>query len=640
MPRDQNLSRQEPSVRALRLAYLIPASATAGFYSQLAMMRLSLDQLGPPYRDARLIAAVGVDEGASVPPRWRQPLARVDVRFVRSLGDPSYRAQVNGRWSMVTNDIDVVIFADADTMPVAPFDDLLERVVDEGAVAGTIVYAPLRFPDDVSSEVGWQGLARRTIGRDIDLDHKTMIAGPRGVTHATPYCLNFGFVAMTRAVWEVLRPAYLRIEPEVAGLLVDSRFSAQVALALAICETNLPRLAVGLRYNFPNGPRAEAAHPQDARDVRTIHYLRTRDYDRQRIFADQDSFQAFLSLPLTGSSAVLQRRVAELTGGTYPFGRSDTSEGVGALDVSIAARSTARAVIVNFQRHDLVDACIRALEAGDVPPDEIVVVDNQSDPEALRNLADAHPSARTIANVDNVGYARACNQGAANATTDYVLFINPDVTVSPSCLAACVDEGDRGPNVAIVTPRLMRPDGRLDHACHRGLPTPLASLSYALRLNRLFPRSHRLARYTMSWLDTATVHNIEACSGAFMLVRRSDLEAVNGWDERYWFYGEDLDLCYRLGQAGKLVRYVGTATATHIKGASSGLHSRKEKPDRATRARILLLRESIVESHRLFFRQHLRSRTRRPVALAIEAMFEAQRLRIRTQLKLESLRGS
>jgi GT2 family glycosyltransferase len=304
------------------------------------------------------------------------------------------------------------------------------------------------------------------------------------------------------------------------------------------------------------------------------------------------------------------------------------------------AVASVRAVIVNFHRYDLVAECVRALDGGMLPPSQIVVVDNDTEPAALARFATEHPAVTTIANTENAGYARACNQGAAGADTDYVLFINPDVTVSVECLARCVEAAEAAPDIGIVTPRLVRPDGRLDHACHRGVPTPSASLAYALRLNRLIPSSHRLARYTMSWLDPQTDHDVEACSGAFMLVRRTDLEAVNGWDERYWFYGEDLDLCYRLGEHGKRVRYLGTVSATHIKGASSGLHSRTGKPDRATRARILRLRESIVESHLLFFRQHLRSGTRRPVALAIEAMFGAQRLRIRTLLKLESLRGS
>jgi GT2 family glycosyltransferase len=77
----------------------------------------------------------------------------------------------------------------------------------------------------------------------------------------------------------------------------------------------------------------------------------------------------------------------------------------------------------------------------------------------------------------------------------------------------------------------------------------------------------------MSWLDPATEHDVEACSGAFMLVRREVLEQLDGWDERYWFYAEDLDLCLRAGQLGKRVRYLGTATATHVKYASSRLRS-------------------------------------------------------------------
>jgi GT2 family glycosyltransferase len=299
-----------------------------------------------------------------------------------------------------------------------------------------------------------------------------------------------------------------------------------------------------------------------------------------------------------------------------------------------------RAVIVNFKRHDLVDACIRALDGGTYAPHEIVVVDNESDEEALREVAARHPAVITIANRDNTGYARACNQGAAGATTDYVLFINPDVTVSAECLERCVAAAGADETIGIVTPRLVRPDGRLDHACHRGIPTPSASLAYALRLHRRFPQSHLFARYTMSWLDPATDHDIEACSGAFMLVRRSDLERVGGWDERYWFYAEDLDLCLRIGRAGKRVRYLGTSTAIHIKGASSGLHSRTGKPDPATRARIRRLQEAIVDSHRLFFEEHLRDETARPVSVAVEAMFALQRLRIRTQTRLEALRGA
>jgi GT2 family glycosyltransferase len=299
-----------------------------------------------------------------------------------------------------------------------------------------------------------------------------------------------------------------------------------------------------------------------------------------------------------------------------------------------------RAVIVNFRRHDLVAACIRALQSGTRPPDEIVVVDNQADDAALAVLAEQHPDVVLIANRENAGYARACNQGAAGALTDYVLFINPDVTVEGDCMERCLEAAEADPAIGIVTPRLVRPDGRLDHACHRGIPTPSASLAYALRLHRRFPASHWAGRYTMSWLDPRTDHDVEACTGAFMLVRRGDLQAVGGWDERYWFYAEDLDLCVRIARIGQRVRYLGSATATHIKGASSGLHSRTGPPDRATLAQIRGLQRAIVESHSLFFRENLRGSTAVPVALAIQAMFSAQRLRLRLAVRLDALRGT
>jgi GT2 family glycosyltransferase len=294
-----------------------------------------------------------------------------------------------------------------------------------------------------------------------------------------------------------------------------------------------------------------------------------------------------------------------------------------------------RAVIVNYHTYDLLETCIRALQSGTLPPTEIVVVDNASDPHRLARLQQATPAVRAIPNARNVGYARACNQGWHDAATDFVLFVNPDVTVDAGCLAACAAAATLDPLTGIATCRLVRPDGRLDHACHRGLPTPGASLAYALRLDRLFPRSHTLARYTMSWLDPATDHVVEACSGAFMLVGRSLLESLGGWDERYWFYGEDLDLCLRAGQAGKRVHYVGTATAVHIKGASSHLHERKRDLTPAERAHRRRVQAAIVASHRLFFRQHVEPSSRRPVAYAIRAMFAAQSLRVSLAARLD-----
>jgi GT2 family glycosyltransferase len=263
------------------------------------------------------------------------------------------------------------------------------------------------------------------------------------------------------------------------------------------------------------------------------------------------------------------------------------------------------AIIVNHRSSDIVDACLRSLHAGTVAPGEAIVIDNEGTGRPLPPDLAGRDGLRVERYDDNPGYSVSCNRGVRLVGGDELLFLNADVTLSPDCLEHCLTALCADSGIGALTPRLVRPDGSLDHACHRGLPTPLASAAHKLRLNRLAPRSHRLARYTMTWLDPLTDHDVEACSGAFMLMPRAAFEEVGGWDERYRFYADDLDLCARLGAAGKRVRYVGTATAIHKKGA----HSYQRVPDRELtleqRATKRRLRRHIAAAHRLFYEEHL-----------------------------------
>ena len=306
-------------IRALKLAYLIPATPSDGFYAQVAMFRMGLDALGPPYSESQVILTIGADEGTVVPPRWRQSLNRVEVNFVQRTADASFRGQVAGRWSMVPSDVDVVVLGNADTLAIARYDELVGVVHTHQLVAGAIVHSPLRFPDGMSNEAGWRMLANRLLDRDIECDHHTTLPNSHEGSTATPYYVNGGAVFIGGELFKRLRPVYLRIEPTVAGMIADPRFSHQASLALAIRATDAPRIAMEMRYNFPNDPRADELYPDDSADIRTLHFLRTTEFDRQKIFADADGFARFLALRLGGSNAVLQRRVRELTGGRYPF---------------------------------------------------------------------------------------------------------------------------------------------------------------------------------------------------------------------------------------------------------------------------------------------------------------------------------
>ncbi|MFV2064641.1 MAG: glycosyltransferase, partial [Chloroflexota bacterium] len=165
------------------------------------------------------------------------------------------------------------------------------------------------------------------------------------------------------------------------------------------------------------------------------------------------------------------------------------------------------AIVINFRSHDLVNACLRSLLSGSLAPDEIIVIDNEGVDGGLAPDLASDDRIRLTIVAGNPGYAASCNAGAAQAAGDIILFLNADVTVDHDCLGSCVAALAADPGIGIVTARLQRPDGSLDRACHRGLPTAAASLSYKLRLHRLAPRSRRLGRYTMSWLGPATDHD-------------------------------------------------------------------------------------------------------------------------------------
>ena len=293
------------------------------------------------------------------------------------------------------------------------------------------------------------------------------------------------------------------------------------------------------------------------------------------------------------------------------------------------ARVDVTVVVIDYRNPDVLARCLAHLFAADPMPSDVVVIDvdpaaDLQLPASLTEAADG-PRLQVTTTPDNPGYATVCNRGAAGVETEWILFLNSDVLIEPDTLGLVLAEVADDPTIGIATPRLDLPDGGIDHACHRGIPSPLDSLWYKTRLDRAFPRSTRLGHYRLSWLDTAGVHDVEACTGAFLLIRRAALEEVGGWDERYWFYAEDLDLCLRVTEAGWRVRYVGTASAVHLKGVSSHLRRRDSELDEEQRETRRRVQRAIVDSHQRFYREHLEADTARPLRPLVDAMFALQR---------------
>lgn len=262
-------------------------------------------------------------------------------------------------------------------------------------------------------------------------------------------------------------------------------------------------------------------------------------------------------------------------------------------------------VIVAYRCDELLRACLASLLAAPAPKLQVIVVDNASSP-ATRRLVEGYATVTSYVDAGgNVGFAKASNIGAAALATEYVLFLNPDTIVPAHALRLCVSELARRPDVGILGCKLVRADGSFDHAAKRGLPTPAASLAYLVGLDRLAPR--QLGGYCALGLGPDETGSVAAVNGAFMLMRRSTFEAVGGFDEDFWMYGEDLDLCLRVSERGQSVLYWPGATVRHLKGgASSGRAS----------SRVDL---AFYASMRLFFDKHLAPTRALPTRMVVRA---------------------
>jgi len=270
-------------------------------------------------------------------------------------------------------------------------------------------------------------------------------------------------------------------------------------------------------------------------------------------------------------------------------------------------------VIVNYNTSALLRDCLRSVFAstGGLML-AACVVDNASPDDSVAMVRAEFPQVPVIANCTNLGYPAANNQGLrwfgygevapGHAPTGeghqlprFALLLNPDTVLPPDALARMVAFMADHPEAGAAGPKLVRLDGSLDRACRRSFPTPLTSLYHLLRLDRLFPRSRRFARYDLSYLDPDITARVDAIVGAFMLVRREAIQAAGLLDEQFFMYGEDLDWAKRITDAGWEVWYNPAVVVLHIKEAASR-HS--------YRARVEFYR-----AMKIFYEKHYRATT-------------------------------
>ena len=227
-------------------------------------------------------------------------------------------------------------------------------------------------------------------------------------------------------------------------------------------------------------------------------------------------------------------------------------------------------IIVNYNVRDFLQQALTSVRSAlkDIPA-EILVVDNASHDGSVEMVRQQFPEVRLIANDRNLGFAHANNQALKQARGRFFALINPDTVVQEDTFRVLLDFFETHPDAGMVGCKILNPDGSLQLACRRSVPTPWVAFTKLVGLSSLFPRSRLFGRYNLTYLDPDQITEVEAISGSFMMVRREVVEQVGMLDERFFMYGEDLDWCYRIRQAGWKIYYVPTTQIVHYKGASS-----------------------------------------------------------------------
>lgn len=238
----------------------------------------------------------------------------------------------------------------------------------------------------------------------------------------------------------------------------------------------------------------------------------------------------------------------------------------------MTAESALDIVVVSYRCVGLLTECLESLRAhGPAGGHRVVVVDNASGDGTVEHVRAWFPEVELVEEPRNVGFATASNLAIRRGSAPYVLVLNPDTRLRPGVLDGLIALLNQRPEIGIAGCRLERDDGSFDHAARRSFPTFAGAFGHLSGVGRRDGAPAALAQYRAPAVEAGPV---DAVNGAFMLVRRLALDEVGLFDEAYWMYFEDLDLCYRFAQAGWLTWYEPSLVVSHVKHGTTGLHRR------------------------------------------------------------------
>jgi GT2 family glycosyltransferase len=267
-------------------------------------------------------------------------------------------------------------------------------------------------------------------------------------------------------------------------------------------------------------------------------------------------------------------------------------------------------IIISFNTKEFLKQCLESISTNvsDSISFEVIVVDNGSSDGSIQLISNFKfqiSNFKWIQNNENLGFARANNIGIKQATGRYILFLNSDTKIIYKyTFEEMVSFMDFHPKAGAASCFVELPDKKLDDASHRGFPTPWRAFCHFSGIGSIFPNSSFFNGYHLGYKSMDNVHEIDAVAGAFMMIRRQAGEEVGWWDEDYFFYGEDLDFCYKLKQKGWKIYFVPTTKILHYKGISSGIKPHSAHLSIADKKTKKMITNARYNAMRIFYRKH------------------------------------
>lgn len=270
---------------------------------------------------------------------------------------------------------------------------------------------------------------------------------------------------------------------------------------------------------------------------------------------------------------------------------------------SVKNKPIVSVIVLNYNSSSYLANCLNSLSQSDTSNFslETIVVDNASTDDSIQlSKKVLIPNTKYLILNSNLGFSAGNNRGIKliSPQTQYVLFLNPDTKVEKNTLSKLINFFEKNRFVSAATCKVtLAKTHQIQPECHRNFPTPINAF---LHFSGISSR-----RYFMEHLDYSKIQKINACVGAFIMLRRQVGELIGWWNEKYFFYGEDLDLCYKLHQKKYQLYYYPYCQITHFQGISSGIISQNKSSSTASRQTRLRSALASTNAMRIFYQENL-----------------------------------